>query len=136
MPSYEYRCRDCLHSDGYEFSIGQAPRHLPCRCGKTADLVIGAGVQIAPSALETKGAAARQAGEREKRWNADTDAYRRMRHKGMQPKGVDGAAALEDKVGDQIDVDYHKFYDQGLTRERVLESNEQAKEIMANGLPL
>jgi hypothetical protein len=32
---------------------------------------------------------------REKRWNKDMPAYKRLRDQGYQPKSIDGAAALE-----------------------------------------
>lgn len=136
MPFYAYRCPHCGIEGDYEFRIGCAPRVLSCDCGEFAEHVIGAGVQIAPSALETKGADARAGNEREGRWNRDMPAYARMRAKGMQPKQIDGSARLEDQVGDQLDIDHKNLLDTGVSRERIIEGTEQAKEIMAEGVPL
>lgn len=99
-------------------------------------LRIGVGVNISATALETKGGDVRAVDEREDRWHKDMPAYKRMRHRGMQPPQIDGSASLEEKVGDQFDVNYHGLYEQGVTRERVQEGAEQAAEIMAEGVPL
>src|SRR5882724_10572789 len=116
MPSYEYRCTKCRTEQDVPFEIGEAPRTQPCpRCGQTAHLVIGAGVQIAPSALETKGQNARDLVATEKRWDQDMPAYKRMRNRGLQPRGIDGAALLEDKVDDQRGIDYEKLIDTGVS---------------------
>ncbi len=106
-------------------------------------LRIGAGVNIAPSALETKGGQVRAINAKEGRWDKDMPAYQRMRWRGMQPKGIDGAADLEDRVGDQFDVKYDRMISavpEGGAREsfrrRVAEGEEQAKEVMeAAGMP-
>lgn len=134
MPDYLYSCHQCGEEVELSFPIGTAQRMMACDCGDKLRLVIGYQVQIAPSMLISKGEQVRDADAREARWNRDIPAYQRMRAKGMQPPQIDGSAALEDKADDQLDIDYSRFYDQGVTKERVLESKEQAAEIMANGL--
>lgn len=131
MAAYIYRCAECGTEDTQEFPIGTARRQASCVCGNTMRLVIGAGVQVAPPNAATEAANATEA-----RWNKDMPAYYRMRKKGLQPSSVDGAAALEDKVGSQMDIAYHKLYEQGVTPERIVEGAEQVSEIMANGVPL
>lgn len=129
MANYLYRCPEG-HRIEQQFPIGTARRMLRCSCGQPAKLLIGEGVNIAPSALETKGAQVRASNVTEARWNKDMPAYKRMRHRGMQPKMIDGCEKLENEVGDQFDIDYGRFYKDGVTKERVLEGAEQAAEIM------
>lgn len=137
MPLYAYECEPCGAQRDELHPIGEAPRASTCHvCGNATRLVIGAGVQIAPSALEGKGEQVRNSNATEARWQKDMPAYKRMRQKGMQPASVDGAAALEDRCTDQLDVDYHKLYSEGVTRDRVIEGKEQADEIMATGVAL
>lgn len=137
MPAYVFSCTACGGSAEHQFPIGTARRVMACTsCGALARLVIGAGVNIAPSALETKGADVRAIDDKEAGWHKDMPAYYRMRHRGMQPKGIDGSAALEDKANDQMDVDFHHLYSKDVTRERVIDAQEQAKEIMATGVPV
>lgn len=132
MPEYVYHCPECDDETLGEFPIGQALRSLPCgNCAANALLVIGRGVQIAPSALESKGAKSREDGAREQRWMRDIPAYQRMRAKGLWPKHVDGAAQVEDSVDNQFDIDYGHLASEGVTRERVREGKEQADQIMA-----
>lgn len=131
MPAYSYRCPSCLSEHDRLYPIGEAPRHQTCNCGQPAELVIGRAVQIAPSALETKGQNARELNKTEQQWNADMPAYYRMRKRGLQPKQIDGAAQLENKVDDQRGIDYEKLIDTGVTPDRITEGMEQAAEIGA-----
>lgn len=137
MPLYAFRCEPCGVQREELHPIGEAPRTSHCHvCGFDTRLVIGAGVQIAPSALEGKGQQVRDSNATEARWQKDMPAYKRMRKRGMQPASIDGAAALEDTCHDQLDVEYGRLYSEGVTRERVIEGKEQADEIMATGVAL
>ena len=133
MPLYTYRCSECGPQDEQEFAIGTARRLASCVCGQTMRLVIGHGVHVAPSLHNPN---VRHVDQTEARWDKDMPAYSRMRNRGMQPPQVDGSAALEDHCGDQLDIDYGNLYDEGVTRERVIEGTEQAADIMANGIAL
>ena len=42
---------------------------------------------------------------REKRWNKDMPAYKRLRDQGYQPKGIDGAAALERDATTRFEIE-------------------------------
>ena len=44
------------------------------------------------------GSTEEQTNQREKRWNRDMPAYKRLRKNGLQPKSVDGAAKLESQA--------------------------------------
>jgi len=132
MANYLYRCAKCGREDDKDYPIGTAIRVTRCvECGGVMRLRIGVGVNISASALATKGAPVTAIDKREGEWQKDIPAYRRMRRKGMQPKGIDGSAKLEDRVGDQFDVNYRDVMDRtGATRERVMEGVEQAAEII------
>lgn len=132
MPEYQYRCTKCGTEIDRLFQIGEAPRHQNCpRCGLSAELVIGAGVHIAPSALENKGGEVRRIDATENRWQKDIPAYQRMRAHGLQPRGIDGAAVLEDKVDDQRDINFSHLYEKGISKARLTEGVEQAAELTA-----
>jgi hypothetical protein len=125
MPIYEYRC--ACNVTLRPFPIGEAPRTIRCpRCGDTIPLVIGAGVNIAPSALENKGTDVRTANEREAVMDVDRSAYRRMRLAGKQPPHVHGSAELENRVDDQFDIDnghLYRYAPKETIKEMVEESN-------------
>jgi len=42
---------------------------------------------------------------REKRWNKDMPAYKRLRDQGYQPKGIDGAAVLERDATTRFEIE-------------------------------
>lgn len=139
MPNYVYRC-SCGDFERYH-PIGNAPRVEPCEeCGRPAMIVLGAGVHVAPSALENKGQAVRDTNAREKRWDKDMPAYRRMRHRGMQPRQIDGAARTEDNVDDQIDIDLQHIIgqDKDHTRENIHDAVIEVEErnLMGQNLPI
>ncbi len=100
-----------------------------CGCGGVMRLRIGVGVHVAPSALENKGATARAGNARDSQWDKDMPAYKRMRNAGMQPRNIDGSAALENEVGSQFDVQYKPLLDQGVPRERIREAQEQIQAL-------
>lgn len=141
MPAYEYRCGHCGNENEDTFPIGEAPSSVPCPdCGKSTLLVIGAGVNIAPSALEARGRQVRMTTEMEAQWDKDLPAYKRMRHRGLQPNQIDGSAALENTVDDQLDIQMKNLTPPGMTRQgmrdAMVEGKEKADEIMANPVAL
>lgn len=54
-----------------------------------------AGVQIGSNSTTTRGAQVAEINQRAKNWDKDMPAYKRLRQNGLQPKSIDGAAALE-----------------------------------------
>lgn len=42
---------------------------------------------------------------REKRWNKDMPAYKRLRDQGYQPKSIDGAAVLERDASTRFEIE-------------------------------
>lgn len=66
--------------------------------------------------------------DRESRWDADMPAYRRLRANGLQPRSIDGAARLEAKASDQMEVEYGNL----LTKPQIAQAKagiEAAQEI-------
>lgn len=106
-------------------------------CGDAARLLIGVGVNISAHATPTKGGAVIEADEREGRWNKDMPAYKRMRKKGLHPRQIDGAAMVEDRVHDQVDIDRERLAhmpEGAVSRDRFLEAQEQAQELKFQAL--
>ena len=54
-----------------------------------------AGVRMGTNTTTTRGVSVGEANAREKRWNADMPAYKRLRQQGLQPRSIDGAAFVE-----------------------------------------
>ncbi len=137
MAVYVYRCGECGRDIEQSAEFGTAARTSRCdECGSVMRLRIGAGVNISAAGFAAKGGIVREVDAREARWQKDMPAYKRMRHRGLQPEQIDGAARLEDKVGDQFDIKYQQVYETGVTRERVQESAEKADQIMREGVPI
>lgn len=136
MASYLFRCSSCADEHDYDFDQGTAPRLVKCdECGGMMQLVIGAGVQIAPSALEGKGAGVRHILDKDSALDADLSSYKRMRDRGLQPQKIDGAHKVENEVGDQFDVTMKDRLVRAAptepyesTKQRVREGLQEAKE--------
>lgn len=47
----------------------------------------------------------------EKRWERDMPAYQRLRRNGLQPKSIDGSAALEQRAKSQTEVEMGHIFD-------------------------
>lgn len=54
-----------------------------------------ANVQVGSNSTTTRGAVVEATNQREKRWNKDMPAYKRLRKQGLQPKKIEGASLLE-----------------------------------------
>lgn len=57
-----------------------------------------AGISFGANTTTTRGAQVETINQRAKNWDKDMPAYKRLRANGLQPKGIDGAAALEAKA--------------------------------------
>jgi hypothetical protein len=49
----------------------------------------------------------------ESHWNLDMPAYHRLRMQGLQPKAIDGCAALERHASDQMEVEMGHLFKPG-----------------------
>jgi hypothetical protein len=54
-----------------------------------------AGVSFGSNSTTTRGAVVAETNQRAKNWDKDMPAYKRLRQNGLQPRNIDGAAALE-----------------------------------------
>jgi hypothetical protein len=54
-----------------------------------------AGVAFGSNSTTTRGSEVSKINNRDKQWNADMPAYKRLRQQGLQPRSVDGASILE-----------------------------------------
>ena len=52
-------------------------------------------VRTGMNSTTTRGAVVEQTNQREKRWNKDMPAYKRLRKQGLQPRGIEGSSLLE-----------------------------------------
>lgn len=66
-------------------------------------LSVGISATATPTRERTKETNA--AIEREKRWEKDMPAYARLRKEGLQPKHVDGSAAMEAGATSKIEIE-------------------------------
>lgn len=53
------------------------------------------GVQMGSNSTTTRGSLVGEINQREKNWQKDMPAYKRLRADGLQPKGIDGCYAVE-----------------------------------------
>lgn len=64
----------------------------------------------------------------ERKLAADRDAYKRLRHEGLQPQRVDGSAEVEQRVSSQFELDLGRYVPKE-ERSRVEEGMAIAKEM-------
>jgi hypothetical protein len=79
-----------------------------CKCA-TFKEHIGSGPFIASSARPTRSNVAHQNAV-EAQWARDMPAYKRLREEGLQPKHIDGSAALERDARDPIEITDGRTY--------------------------
>ena len=53
------------------------------------------GVRMGANTTTTRGSVVGETNARERRWQRDMPAYKRLRQQGLQPRQIDGAAILE-----------------------------------------
>lgn len=80
------RCFKCREGRGCIRSVGFAPTAMPNRFPEATRIV-----------------------NTDKHWAADMEAYRRLRHNGIQPKRIDDSAELETRATDQFEVEMAKI---------------------------
>lgn len=62
-------------------------------------------ITVAASATPTRKRTVSAIDAKEKRWDRDMPAYRRLRKDGLQPKSIDGAAKLEQHAESKAEVE-------------------------------
>ena len=134
MTDYSYRCGSCDLETELDCPMGEAPRIIRCPdCFGIAQQILGRGLFIGAGALPNKRAGVLTTMSKDDRLSEDLTAYHRMRHRGLQPNNINGAAAIENTVEDNFDITYGKFYGRAKTREeartRIKEGLEEAHEL-------
>jgi hypothetical protein len=64
-----------------------------------------AGVSFGANESTTRGAQVKAINQREKGWNRDMPAYKRLREQGLQPRQIDGAALLESSATEKWQIE-------------------------------
>lgn len=75
----------------------------PCDCPSYRDHLLSVGVSAA--ATPSRNRTTSDAIAREKRWDRDMPAYKRLREEGLQPKSIDGAGDLETRANDKLEIE-------------------------------
>lgn len=70
-------------------------------------------IGISANALPTRKKAVRAINNTEATWDKDMPAYKRMRGAGLQPKSIDGAAEIESKATDPMEVEMGRLMTAG-----------------------
>src|SRR5438105_13927026 len=101
MPNYRYKCGRCSG----EWEVSQAFDDEPMKyhpdCGGLAARVLG---PVRTYALGAHGAHTARTDAKEAQWSADMPAYKRLRHDGQQPPGIDGSARLEATAENSFEI--------------------------------
>jgi len=63
------------------------------------------GVSFGANASTTRGSEVAKINQRAKNWDKDMPAYKRLRQEGLQPKSIDGAAAVEARATSAAQVE-------------------------------
>ena len=85
--------------------------------------------QISASATPTRRPDAVRAGVSERAMVEDLDAYTRFRKNGVQPKGVNGAAAMEQAAHTKFEVESGRLF----KKAKVARKYEEMQHHLANG---
>lgn len=64
-----------------------------------------AGISFGANTTTTRGAKVEEINTRAKNWDKDMPAYKRLRQNGLQPKSIDGAAAVEARATTAAEVE-------------------------------
>lgn len=64
-----------------------------------------AGISFGSNSTTTRGSSVAEINQRAKNWDKDMPAYKRLRRNGVQPKSIDGAAALEARASTVAEVE-------------------------------
>ena len=73
-------------------------KHREIHPGLDVEVCFGckvAGVRMGSNSTTTRGARVEEINQREKGWNRDMPAYKRLRKQGLQPRQIDGCSVLE-----------------------------------------
>jgi len=105
MPTYLYECKMGHREEVWRSIYTKDLKVNDCvRCGEKAHLVFTSPA-IAADALPNKLHGVRSVDARERGWDKDMPAYKRLREQGYQPRGVDGAAMAEAAANHPLEIE-------------------------------
>lgn len=64
-----------------------------------------AGVKFGSNPTTSRGARVAEINQRERGWNKDMPAYKRLRQQGLQPRQIDGCAVLEKHASERWQIE-------------------------------
>lgn len=64
-----------------------------------------AGVSFGSNSTTTRGARVAEINARDRQWNKDMPAYRRLRRQGLQPRQIDGSSILENHATERWQIE-------------------------------
>lgn len=105
MPTYRYYCPEGHPSEVWRSIKEPTVWELPCPvCNRVATMHMQSPA-IAADALPNKAHGVRAINEREKRWDVDMPAYKRLRKEGYHPKSIDGAHDVERDAKHPLEIE-------------------------------
>lgn len=101
----------------------------PCDCPSYRAHLMSISVSSTATPSRDRSRETVEAIAREKSWDKDIPAYKRLRAEGLQPKHIDGSASFEVGARDRIEIEDGKNYGRDLNA--VKEAKQIAKELQA-----
>lgn len=108
MPTYRFLCPKGHETLEWHSIHEDTPKQVPCgKCSRVAQFAFSSPA-IAADALPNKMHGVRAINARDKRWDRDMPAYKRLRQDGLQPRGIDGSADLETRAEAPLEIEMGK----------------------------
>lgn len=121
MPTYRFNCNTCGEVELWHSIHQDHPKFHSC--GASMSIILGpvrANISHISARIDST----------ERQWSKDMDAYKRLRHAGHQPQGIDGADRLEATAQNAFEVDTSLKLGH-LPEEKVKEAKEMVRDIEA-----
>lgn len=122
MPTYRVRCPDHGDVDAWAPIKSGAPKVCPY-CDHDVVQVLTP-PNISAAATPTRRADTAALVEKEKRWDVDGEAYKRLRANGVQPKSIDGAAEFEQRADSPLEFKLGRVIDNKELKEAATQYND------------
>lgn len=82
----------------------------PCNCESYRAHLMSISVSAAATPSRDRTAETVSASSKERAWDKDMPAYKRLREDGLQPAHIDGSARLEQTANDRIEIEAGRNY--------------------------
>lgn len=83
----------------------------PCNCESYRAHIMSVSVSASATPSRDRSKETVAADAREKRWEKDMPAYKRLREDGLQPAHIDGSSRMEQTANDKLEVAAGRNYD-------------------------